>query len=415
MNSDLAHGAQPAEGTGDAGLAGSERRIPLRRRVAGLPVRPAVALLVAATAVGVVEATQYYAGVRLGGGTVTPWRAIESTVPSWYVFAALVPGIVWLAKRFRVERGRWGWVAPHVVASVVFVVIHLSLTSYVSDFVLARPSSGETLWADVQLLLSVYFVLDVVMYWAVLGVYYAFDYYRRFRERERTAAQLELKASRLEAGLATANLQALRMQLNPHFLFNTLNSISVLALKGEKQKVARMLARLSELLRVALENSSHVIPLSQELEFLERYLDIEQLRFQDRLEVVLDLAPEVLDAEVPSLILQPLVENAIAHGVARNPGPGRVSVRGGVEGSWLVLKVCDTGPGFRPEPAPGPRRGIGLANTRLRLEQLYGAEQSIDVANAPDGGAIVTLHLPFRPAPDPLLRRGGEWATTRAP
>ncbi|HET9983207.1 MAG TPA: histidine kinase [Longimicrobiales bacterium] len=370
-------------------------RAPERGRPArGRPWRLVAAAVLAATGVGLLEAFQLYAGLAAAGRHPSLLRAMYATIPSWYVLAALVPCVVWIARRVPVNPARWPAIAVHVVASVVFSVVSLALSSLVSDYVL--PGGPELPFLqNLRRLLTIYFVLNVVFYWGIAGIYYAFDYYRRFRERERTAAQLELKASRLEAGLATANLQALRMQLNPHFLFNTLNSISVLALKGEKQKVARMLARLSELLRIALDNAAPEVPLRQELEFLERYLEIEQLRFHDRLDVALDIPEPLLDAEVPSLILQPLVENAIAHGLARTPGPGRVEVRATSDGAALRLLVRDTGPGFSTG-ARAEGGGIGLENTRKRLEQLYGGQQSLQTANAPEGGALVTVRIPLR-------------------
>jgi sensor histidine kinase YesM len=216
-----------------------------------------------------------------------------------------------------------------------------------------------------------------------------------FRERERVAAQLALKASRLEGSLTRANLESLRMQLNPHFLFNTLNAISVMALKGERHGVVRTLTLLSDLLRVSLENNAQVVPLRDEIAFLERYLEIEEIRFKDRLTVRMELSPATLDAEVPTLLLQPLVENAIKHGISRKPGVGEIVVRSFVKSSKLVLEVSDTGPGFK-QAIDSSRTGIGLANTRARLEQLYGADQALVLENAPAGGALVHVHLPFR-------------------
>jgi sensor histidine kinase YesM len=186
------------------------------------------------------------------------------------------------------------------------------------------------------------------------------------------------------------------MQLNPHFLFNTLNAISVLALKGDRQNVVRMLARLSDLLRLALENAEQVVPLSEELVFLQPYVEIEQVRFRDRLQVVQDIDPDTLDAEVPSLFLQPIVENAVRHGIAQRPGPGLIEIRARRAGDTLALEVLDTGPGFGDGPDLA-RGGVGLANARARLEQLYGRAQRLELLTAPSGGAMVRVVLPFRP------------------
>jgi sensor histidine kinase YesM len=230
-----------------------------------------------------------------------------------------------------------------------------------------------------------------------VGAFYAIDYQKKYSAHERAVAELALKTSRLEGSLARANLEALRMQLNPHFLFNTLNAISVLALKGERQNVVRMLTRLSDLLRLALENAHQVVTLEEDLAFLQPYLEIEQVRFRDRLQVVTDVPPETLDAEVPSLLLQPLVENAVRHGIAQRTAPGLVEIRAFTADGRLVLEVRDSGPGFPADHAAvGERTGVGLANTRARLEQLYGADYRLETVNAPGGGAIVRVVIPFR-------------------
>ncbi|HSJ10689.1 MAG TPA: histidine kinase, partial [Longimicrobiales bacterium] len=215
-------------------------------------------------------------------------------------------------------------------------------------------------------------------------------------EREGQAAQLALKASRLEASLVRANLDALRMQLNPHFLFNTLNAIAVMALKGEKHGVVRMLTLLSDLLRLSLEQKEQVVSLREELGFLDHYLEIEQVRFKDRLTVERDIEPETLDAEVPTLLLQPLVENAIRHGVSRRAGPGTVRVEATIDdGEVLQLRVMDTGPGFG-NVRSSDGTGVGIANTRARLDQLYGNRHDLELCNRAEGGACVTVRLPLR-------------------
>jgi sensor histidine kinase YesM len=235
----------------------------------------------------------------------------------------------------------------------------------------------------------------MLFYGSIVGVYHAIEYAHRLRERERVAAVLALKTSRLEAGLARANLEALRMQINPHFLFNTLNAISVLALKGEKHTVVRTLTLLSDLLRISLEHSEQLVPLRDEVSFLERYLEIEQTRFRDRLSVRILVPEELLDAEVPSLVLQPLVENAIRHGIAKKPGAGRIEVSARAVGDRLELVVQDNGPGIHESPERAGM-GIGMANTRARLEQLYAGEQLLELENAPEGGARVRMVLPLR-------------------
>ncbi|HEX6134116.1 MAG TPA: histidine kinase [Longimicrobiales bacterium] len=357
-----------------------------------------LALLGVATLVGLLEGAQVYTGASAMGRPV-PWsRALGSTMPSWYVLVALLPGIFLLSRRFPFEPGRWqGRLPIHLAAAVVFAVLHITLASWISDYVLYEggemPFNFRT---NLSRLLTIYFVIELVTYFAVVGAYHAYDYARRYREREYETAQLALKASRLEASLSRANLDSLRMQLNPHFLFNTLNAISVMAMKGERQGVVRMLSLLSDLLRLSLDHRQQVVSLREELEILDRYLEIEHVRFRDRLNLEREIDPEALDAEVPSLLLQPLVENALRHGIARRAGPGLVRVEARiVDGEAIELRVLDTGPG--PEAAPSSHgTGVGLANTRARLEQLYGDRHELTLTTRPEGGACVTVRLPLR-------------------
>jgi sensor histidine kinase YesM len=188
-----------------------------------------------------------------------------------------------------------------------------------------------------------------------------------------------------------------------------------MALKGERHGVVRTLTLLSDLLRVSLENNAQVVALRDEISFLERYIEIEEIRFKDRLTVRMELAPETLDAEVPTLLLQPLVENAIRHGISRKPGAGEIVIRSSRQGGTLALEVRDTGPGFN-QSTDSTRTGIGLANTRARLEQLYNAGQSLVLQDAPGGGALVSVRLPYRiVTPEPTALISGKNAVAAAP
>ena len=370
-------------------------------------------VLGAATLIGVIEGTQLHLGFAAAGRPGDWPRAFAATMPSWYVLAALLPAILWLASRFSFETASWRRSALiHMAAAVCFAALHLAGSAYLSDYVL---QSGSPLGfvANLSRLLGIYFVIEIFFYWAIVGAWNAGEYASRYRERERAAAQLRLQTSRLETSLARAHLESLRMQLNPHFLFNTLNAISVLAMKGEKQSVVRTLTLLSDLLRVSLENTGQVVALSEEIALLQRYLEIEQIRFKDRLTVRFDVAPDALDAEVPTLMLQPLVENAIRHGISRCPGAGRVDIRAAARDGRLLLEVHDTGPGFA-DPALTGVDGIGLANTRARLEQLYAGEHTITLGNAPEGGGLVRLELPLRVAASEILEEVGGPAWNRS-
>ena len=234
-----------------------------------------------------------------------------------------------------------------------------------------------------------------VLYFGVLAAAFARDYFLRYRARQAETLRLQAEAAQLHAQRAAARLGALRAQLNPHFLFNTLHAISSLV-ERDPRGVRRMIARLSELLRYSLEDSGeHEIPLHQEMAFLDRYLDIMRIRFQGALDVTVDVSPEVTDALVPNLILQPLVENAVKHGVSKVEGAGRITIRARRAGDRTILTVWDNGPGLGEDPEVG-EDGVGLANTRERLRQLYGAAQSLTLRDADGGGLVAEVVLPFQ-------------------
>jgi sensor histidine kinase YesM len=239
-------------------------------------------------------------------------------------------------------------------------------------------------------------MLNFLTYWVIVGAWFAFTYHSRYLASRWKAAQLERDAARLEARMAEARLEALRMELNPHFLFNTLNSISGLVRRREHDEAVQVLARFGELLRVTLDREAEqMTTLAQELEFLRLYLDIERVRFHDRLIVTIDVDPPLLAAPVPTLILQPLVENAVRHGIARKPGQGRIDVEARDTGGGLVLTVRDTGIGFGADGPTQTREGVGLSNTRARLAQLYGDDAWLELTETDGGGATVTVRIPL--------------------
>jgi LytS/YehU family sensor histidine kinase len=233
---------------------------------------------------------------------------------------------------------------------------------------------------------------NLLTYLAIVAGWNLVETYRRARERD-------LRASQLEARLAEARLNALKMQLHPHFLFNALHSISTL-MHRDVDAADRMLARLSDLLRLTLENAgTQEVRLKEEIDFLEQYLEIERTRFGDRLTVDLDVDPETLDAWIPNLMLQPLVENAIRHGVAPRAEAGWIGIRTALQDGELRVTIEDDGPGLRAEGGPGRARaesGVGLANCRARLGQLYGDRGRLELRQAPAGGLLVSLRIPYR-------------------
>jgi len=240
---------------------------------------------------------------------------------------------------------------------------------------------------------------DIVsVYIPVLLIAHALWYYRRFRDRE-------LRASQLEGQVVKAHLQALKSQLQPHFLFNTLHSISALMLT-DVRAADRMMSRLSDLLRISLESDGiQIISLSRELEFVNGYLEIEKVRFEDRLNVVFDVTPDTLDALVPHLVLQPLVENAVRHGISRRSSNGRIRIAANRDGRILCLQVGDNGPGLEESDGnqtQSKRGGLGLRATRERLQTLYAHEQSLEIRSAPGSGVEVEVRIPFRTEPTHL-------------
>jgi hypothetical protein len=319
-----------------------------------------------------------------------PWgRHTAGYVDSIYL-GLTVPLALWVTRRWPLGRGNWRRAIPahlltalaiHVGFFLMMQPVRLTLSVWFDEPSLFRPASlvlfAQT-WFGVLLL-----------YGQMSAVTHGIHYYSGWRDRE-------LRASRLEAQLVQAQLQMLRMQLHPHFLFNTLHSVSSL-MHTDVKAADRILALLGDLLRDSLDKvGSHEVTLKQELEFIDRYLEIERTRFRDRLAPSVAVAPECWDARVPSFVLQPLVENAIRHGVSRRSAAGLLAIAAWREGGRLVLSVTDDGPGLPGEGALPGRNGVGLANTRARLQQLYGDEARLELLPARSGGAEARVVLPYR-------------------
>jgi LytS/YehU family sensor histidine kinase len=258
-----------------------------------------------------------------------------------------------------------------------------------------RPFSylGEntiTFWPRFLSRLQGSFGSNLLVYGGILGVCYAIDYYAKYREREFQASQLEVQ-------LAHAQLDSLRMQLHPHFLFNTLNGIVGLVRDHKNDAAIDMLVGLSDLLRHTLEHSDRQeVQLKEELNFIQLYLNIQQMRFSDRLTIEIDVAPETTRALVPNLILQPLAENALRHGFGRSVASGVIGIRSRAVNGSLKLTVYDNGAGLPPNWQLASSKGIGLANTAARLEQLYNDDHQFDIRNRDDGGVEVIVEIPYR-------------------
>jgi signal transduction histidine kinase len=314
----------------------------------------------------------------------------------WYVFALLSIPAVKLARAFPFERKRWlvtGLI--HLFGSILLSLTYIVLRAALAQAYSFSTSAPLAFSHAFTPLMAKPFQYYLWVFWVIIAVSHAFDYYQKYHDRE-------LRAAELERNLTQAKLQALQSQLNPHFLFNTLHTISALMHK-DVEAADRMIMKLSELLRLALDNiDTHEVPLSQELDFLKRYLEIEQTRFGQRLSVQMEIEPVTLQARVPNLVLQPLVENAIRHGIERHARPGLLVVRSVREAGLLRLEVQDNGAGLAEGKVS--REGIGLSNTRTRLQQLYGTEQKFELQNAAAGGFLARVSIPFRAADGALKR-----------
>jgi two-component system, LytTR family, sensor kinase len=302
----------------------------------------------------------------------------------FYLWAALAPAVAYSLKRIPLQPIAAARIFLHVLASLMFSLVHMVLHLSLAVVFMGRPNlSGNSSSLSVQVIHS--FPLGVLAYWVILAMMMATSHYERSRLEQ-------VRTSKLQAQLAEARLRALQMQLQPHFVFNALHSLSDLV-TDEPKTAVRLIARLGDFLRLTLQNStSQWVPLKRELDFLEAYLEIERVRFGDRLQVVFQIDPQSLDAEVPSLILQPLVENAIRHGIASHIGPGLVQLASRRRGATLLLEIRDNGPGMPSNPP----EGLGLRNTHERLRQTYGSSYSLEVRNQGERGVVVSCEFPYR-------------------
>ena len=321
---------------------------------------------------------------------VTWGLALRRSFKDWYTYGFLAIGIIWFCGRNRLEHGRiWRWVLRHLAAALVFATAYIGITSWLlTGEVSVQTGEILTFWYLVKKLAIHYCVMILMMYWIVVFGHQGWHYYQRYREREVQTADLRRQ-------LTEAKLEALRMQLNPHFLFNTLHAISAL-IHDNPEAADRTIARLSELLRLSLDPTKpQEVPLSEELGFLDRYLEIELTRFSDRLKVEKHIETDAMQALVPYLILQPLVENAIRHGIEPREEAGRLAIRARRNNGTLELSVTDNGAGLSEKEAMSLREGIGLSNTRSRLRHLYGDHYSLQLLKANGGGLEARIDLPF--------------------
>lgn len=359
-----------------------------------------LAVIAGATIIGLAESSKAYVSYRLTGHPVDVGFVLIENMPWWYLWAALIPVVIWLVRRFPLEGpARWRSVVVHLPASVAVASVHLFLFSLIHYPAIARGGLDASFEAQEARFYNSFLFNEILTFWTIVLGYYVFVNYRRYRESALETARAEARAARLEIGRIEASLNALRMELNPHFLFNTLNSIAGLVRQSKTTEAVEMLARLGELLRISLDQGDdQTVSLGAELRFLQIYLALEQIRYQDRLTIEFHVSEDCLETQVPTLILQPLVENAIHHGFASMPGPGTITIEAHHEGDELILEVADTGKGISPLIGGTMREGVGLSNTRARLRVLYRHRGHLELANRPGGGARVRVILPREPS-----------------
>ena len=324
---------------------------------------------------------------RLHIGKPASWSELSRL----YLIAYLVwgvlftPVVVFTCSRVRIDRHNWHWAfLLHNGVALSIAVVNALLRIPLQP--LMYPSAPQPVH---MYLFRRYFLGnafdDIWMYWIVAAIAHGWMYYQAYQERG-------LRASQLEAQLAQAQLQMLKMQLHPHFLFNTLNSISVL-MRRDVEAAEGVITKLGDLLRMTLDSADQQqVTMRSELEFVSRYLEIERIRFKDRLSIRFSVDADCLDAQVPNMLLQPLVENAIRYGVAPYARPGAVEISAKRVGDELHLTVWDTGKGIQE---PTRREGIGLSNTRARLRELYGIHHQFELRNAEGAGLAVNVQIPF--------------------
>lgn len=343
---------------------------------------------------GLIYAAQNYYEVRSEGMDHAAWRVFSWAILTWLAWAPLTPAMVWLARRFSLAGDTWKTnILIHVPAFLVISMLHsgaaVAIILNVDPFD-SMGSSPKFFWPRFISRLPGAFASDLLIYGGVVGICYALDYYRKYRERE-------FVTTRLEAQLAQAQLESLRMQLHPHFLFNTLNSIVGLVRDNKNAAAVNMLVGLSDLLRHTLDHSARQeVELREELNFIKLYLSIQEMRFSDRLRIEFEIDPETTKALVPNLILQPLTENALRHGIAGRADAGLVGITSAVKNGHLRLTVYDDGAGLPSNWQLKGSAGIGLANTAARLQQLYDDDHQFDIRNRDGGGVEVVILLPFR-------------------
>ncbi len=319
-------------------------------------------------------------------GTPISWAQLLTwNVTISFIWSLLTPPVYELARRYSFDRGSWKFSLPiHLVASVAIALVSAIALVAVNPLITWTKEPNIPFFAHV---LSRTF-MDIPRYWYIVLITQAIAFYGKYQERQ-------LLSSQLEAQLANAQLEVLKIQLEPHFLFNTLNSIAALA-RHDGEAAEHMTLQLADLLRLSLDGVGvHEVPLYQELAFLQKYIDIQQVRFHDRLRVETEIDPRTLETLVPNLILQPIVENAIRHGIGPRRAPGLIRISTWRDHDDVWMEIRDDGLGFT-RGGLMPPEGVGLKNTRGRLLQLYNEDHAMVLGDSPGGGCTVKIRVPYR-------------------
>lgn len=356
--------------------------------------------LAATGLLGLFDSGQYYVFQELEGKPV-PWQKLaHNYLPFWWTAALLMPAVAWFARRLSFPAGRRiRNTAIHIATAIVYAHVHIGATQLVIFAIMGKHPKWADFVQSVAMRLTKVVELELMIYTIAVAAVLLVEANRSYREKERASAQLAVEKANLQASLADARLDALRMQLQPHFLFNALHAISTLIMRGDNQAAHRMLLALSDFLRMTLDSGNRqVVPLDVELEFLKAYLQIQRERFGDRLQVSLEIDDAARKAVLPVLVLQPLVENSVRHGAGKVDGVGTITINATAHEERLVITVVDNGPGL---PAEMPAEGVGLGNIRARLQQLYPDDHAFDLADGPQCGTVATLSLPLRSQADP--------------
>lgn len=357
-------------------------------------IRSGLIILGVFTLFGCFSTIQFWLFMSMHGMPMPPYGSTTSflliafiSLLQWYLWALLTPLLHWISRTCPIRsQSLTKDIQINLSLSIAIVVGKLFIDESLDCFFRFPPDKSEPLlqrffFSAMSPRSFMYFLI----YWTIMAFIYSLQYNKKLRERE-------VVSSQLEAQLAQAQLNALKMQLQPHFLFNTLNSISSL-LRENVDAADDMITNLSDMLRYSLNNINvQEATLREEIDFLQHYLDIEQIRFQDRLITEIKIDPAALEARVPSMMLQPIVENSIRHGISKQSLPGKVLIHARRNQNTLEITVIDTGAGFSSDNGV---EGIGLSNTRERLEKLYGSSFTLNFERSPNHETIVRISIPY--------------------